>query len=115
MKIITSVVWLFALLFLASLVYAGMNASLFDASGQIWGMLWGKVMWADLYLGLFVFSLWIFIREKSPIVASLWTIALIFLGNLASLVYLAIALTCYLKSGDRKALVGGNFLKGADS
>lgn len=55
---------------------------------SIWSLAWGKVTLIDLYVGLVLFAAWVALREKTPVAAGAWWLALIVLGNLAAAVYL---------------------------
>lgn len=62
---------------------------------QLLAMPWGIVSLVDLYVGFALFSGWIIYREKSLVVAILWTIAMLTLGFFAGSLYAFIALqTC---------------------
>lgn len=59
---------------------------------QLFTLPWGMMALVDLYTGLVLFWGWILWRERSRWVAFGWLIALCLLGNLASCVYVIIAL-----------------------
>lgn len=78
-----------------------MSAALFNgfATGDFFGegrelaaMPWGIVSLVDLYTGFVLFSGWIIYRERSLLVAGLWTIAMMTLGFFAGSLYAFIAL-----------------------
>ena len=49
---------------------------------------WGIVTLADLYLGFFIFILFIFKSASNKAYALLWSISLLVLGNIISVIYL---------------------------
>ena len=51
---------------------------------------WGIVTLIDLYAGFFVVAAWIAAIERNALRSLLWLIALLCLGNLATLVYVAL-------------------------
>ena len=59
---------------------------------QLFAMPWGLVSLVDLYTGFTLFSGWIIYREKSLLIAVLWTIAMMTLGFFAGSLYAFIAL-----------------------
>jgi hypothetical protein len=72
-----------------------------DFSGEgavLTRMPWGIVSLADVYVGFILFCGWVFFREKSLLVAALWTVAVLVLGNLVTCLYVLLAL--YRTRGD---------------
>ncbi|MFN2284932.1 MAG: DUF1475 family protein [Anaerolineae bacterium] len=59
---------------------------------RLLAMPWGIVSLVDLYTGFALFSCWIIYREKSLLVAILWTIAMMTLGFFTGSLYTFIAL-----------------------
>lgn len=53
---------------------------------------WGIVSLVDLYVGFVLFSLWIIYRERSPLVAGVWVVLMMVLGNWTAALYVLIAL-----------------------
>ena len=51
-------------------------------------MPWGIVSLVDIYLGLIIFSSWVFWREENKSKASLWVISILMLGNVISCLYI---------------------------
>ncbi len=51
-------------------------------------MPWGIVSLVDIYLGLIIFSSWVFWREENKSKASLWIILILTLGNAISCLYI---------------------------
>lgn len=64
----------------------------FGEGSQLLAMPWGIVSLVDLYTGFILFSGWIIYREKSLLVAILWTIAMMILGFFAGSLYTFMAL-----------------------
>jgi hypothetical protein len=64
----------------------------FGEGSQLFAMPWGIVSLVDLYTGFILFSCWIIYREKSLLIAVLWTIAMMTLGFFAGSLYAFIAL-----------------------
>jgi hypothetical protein len=74
------------------LIYGFMQGD-FAAAGQFFFKdPWGIVSLVDVYVGFMFFSAWIIFREKNPLVALLWVIAIIILGNFPAGVYAFLAL-----------------------
>lgn len=53
---------------------------------------WGIVSLVDVYVGFIFFCAWIFYREKNVLVAVIWSIAIMILGNLPTGIYAFFAL-----------------------
>ena len=64
--------------------WAQTQVSIFDS--PIPQLPWGVVSLVDLYAGFTIFGLWIAYKE-TPLKTFIWIIGLIFLGNLATAVY----------------------------
>ena len=74
------------------LIY-GFSVGDFSGEGaQLMSMPWGIVSLTDLYTGFILFSGWIIFREKSLLVAILWTVAILMFGFWAGSLYTLIAL-----------------------
>ena len=54
---------------------------------QLLSLPWGMVVTLDVYIGLALFSAWMFYREEKSVVALLWTLALVVGGNIVTCVY----------------------------
>ena len=76
----------------AVLVYGFTVGDFFGEGGQLTAMPWGIVSLVDLYTGFILFSMWIIYREKSLLVAILWTVGMMVLGFFAGSLYAFIAL-----------------------
>lgn len=76
----------------AVLIYGFTIGNFFAEGSQLASMPWGIVSLVDLYTGFTLFSVWVIYREKSPLIAILWTIAMMTLGFFAGSLYVFIAL-----------------------
>jgi hypothetical protein len=76
----------------AVLVYGFTVGDFFGEGSQLTAMPWGIVSLVDLYTGFILFSMWIIYREKSLLVAILWTVAMMVLGLFAGSLYAFLAL-----------------------
>ena len=54
---------------------------------QLLSLPWGMVVTLDVYIGLALFSAWMFYREEKSVVALLWTLALVIGGNIVTCAY----------------------------
>ena len=100
MKIAKAVALLGLLAMTGVLIY-GFTVGDFGGEGkQLLSMPWGIVSLVDLYTGFTLFSAWIVYREKSLLVAILWTVAMMTLGFFAGSLYALINL--YTSQGDWK-------------
>lgn len=54
---------------------------------QLLSLPWGMVVTLDVYIGLALFSAWMFYREEKSVVALLWTLALVVGGNIVTCAY----------------------------
>ena len=66
-----------------------------DFSGEgniLLGMPWGIVSLVDLYVGFFLFSLWIIYREKNNVMVVLWVFLMLTLGFFTGSLYVFLAL-----------------------
>ena len=74
------------------LIYAFTRGDFFAEGSRLLAMPWGIVSLVDLYVGFTLFSGWIVFREKAPLPAMLWTIAMMLLGFWAGALYVFLAL-----------------------
>ncbi len=94
-----------AVLVMAGVVAFGFVSGDFAGEGsQIWGLAWGKVTLVDLYVGLAIFAVWVAVRERRIVSTVIWWAALVVLGNLAAVVYLAWA--AFTSTDVRELLMG---------
>jgi Protein of unknown function (DUF1475) len=76
--------------FCGSFFWAGSQANIIVSLAAIFKDPWGAVTFLDLYAGLGVVAAWIFFVERQKWVAAIWTVALLLLGNFATILYLLI-------------------------
>jgi len=84
-----AVVWLALLAFLGYSVYCSFQENFFRSVRSIAALHWGRQVGADLYLGLFVSLLVIFLND-GVFVVLLWLLPTLIYANLAALLYVAI-------------------------
>ena len=82
-------IWAALVGFLAYSVYCSAREDLFRTIGEIGRLHWGRQIGIDLYLGLFLGLVVIYLNE-GLLAALLWTIPVIAFANLAMLLYFAI-------------------------
>ena len=76
----------------AVIMWALTMGDFFSDGSKLVRMSWGIVSLVDLYTGFILVSFWIWFREKSWIVALLWTVAMMVLGNFTFSFYVTIHL-----------------------
>lgn len=76
--------------------WGSFHESVFDAFPRLFQEIWFKVTVFDLYLGILLFSLWVFIREPFW-KASLLTLSFVFLGNFMTGLYVIWSLNSLTK------------------
>ena len=89
---ITIVLLIFGCIIMVATIAYGLIAG--DFRGEARLLLshpWFHVSMIDLYAGFFLFSGWIAFRERSRLVAAIWIVLLLTLGNLVSCLYAVIA------------------------
>ncbi len=77
-----------------------------EALKEVWKYDWFKVTVFDLYVGLTLFSAWVFIREKFS-TALIWTIGFLILGNFLTLIYIILSLNSLQSKSDLKKWILG--------
>lgn len=75
-----------------SISTAVVEADFWTEVNRITAMQWGKVTVMDLYIGLLLFSGWVYWRENNIRRGLLWSVLILLLGNLMSCLYLLLAL-----------------------
>lgn len=83
------IVWAALIGFLTYSVYCTSREDLFRSIGVIAKMHWGRQIGADLYLGLLIGTLFIYLNEGA-VVALIWFLPTLAFANLAILLYVAI-------------------------
>jgi hypothetical protein len=82
-------VWLALAGFLIYSVYCSSREDLFRSIGAIARLHWGRQIGTDLYLGLFIGLLIIYLHE-GPIAVLIWLIPTLAFANLSMLLYVAV-------------------------
>ncbi len=59
--------------------------------GQILDLVWGRVTLVDLYVGVAIFGVFVVWRERSFGISTVWLVAFVMLGNLATALYVLLA------------------------
>jgi hypothetical protein len=88
MKLLYFSLALLLVLFHALIFWAFQEQSFSEGVSHITAKPWGLVTLADLYLGFFIFSIFIFLTQKSFLKSVLWCLALVCLGNGIALLYI---------------------------
>lgn len=87
------------------LLYGFIVGDFFEDGGKIVGNPWGIVSLVDLYVGFFLFSLWIWYREEHLLNAIVWVALMMVLGFFTGSLYVLIALI--QSNGDMDVLFKG--------
>ena len=98
MKVAKGIALLGLLAMTVVLIYGFTVGNFAEEGKQLLSMPWGIVSLVDLYTGFILFSGWIIYREKSLLVAILWTLAMMVLGFFAGSLYALINL--FTSQGD---------------
>jgi len=85
--LLKSIVVVLLVLFTGSVFWAAQQDSLFLALERMLQEPWGAVTLFDLYIGFFLFSIFIYRQEGSWKRTLPWSLAIMGLGNLVALVY----------------------------
>ncbi len=72
------------------ILYAMAQSSIFDQGAALLDNPWGIVSLVDLYVGFFLFTLWIFYREATLYQAIIWGVFMMIFGFLTASVYLLV-------------------------
>ena len=74
---------------MSSFIFYAIAYGEFFAEGSVLtNMPWGIVSLVDIYLGLILFSSWVYWREQSLRSGSIWVLCILVLGNLISCLYI---------------------------
>lgn len=84
-----AVTWLLLAGFLAFSIYCTTKENFFKSILKINSFLWGRQVGIDLYIGLLVPLLLIYLNEGSLLVVAIWFVPILIMANLATLLYLA--------------------------
>jgi hypothetical protein len=69
-------------------VYCSLRENFWKSCAVVFGRLWGRQVTLDLYIGLFLFHYFVYVREGSWLVTALWLAPSLILGNIVPLIYL---------------------------
>lgn len=95
MALAQALVWSVWAAFLAYTLWCLRQESFWGSVRQIVAFRWGKQICLDLYLGLGLFVLWVFVGEGHWAAKLAWAVAALLLGNLVTLPYLALHLDAW--------------------
>lgn len=98
MKVAKIIAWLGTISMAVVLLNGFINGNFSRDGGELLMNPWGIVSLVDLYVGFFLFSLWIAFREKKVLTAVIWIVLLMVLGFFTGSVYVLVVL--YTSNGD---------------
>ena len=75
-----------------TLIYGFVRGDILKEGSILVSLAWGRVSLIDVYVGFFLFSGWILYREEKWLVAVLWILLIMVLGNFITCLYAAFAL-----------------------
>lgn len=75
--------------FLAYSFYCSYKENIFRTIRKVAKFHWGRQIGIDLYLGLFIFQIFIYLHEGA-LAAALWLVPTLLFANLSALLYLGI-------------------------
>jgi hypothetical protein len=81
------------LIMLSAIAWASTRQALWSMPPEVTGNPWFLATLADAYCGFIIFYAWVAYRETSWFGRGAWLIALLMLGNVASAIYLLVALS----------------------
>lgn len=82
------------------IVVASLRTPLWEEGGELMPFIWFQVTLLDLYAGIALAACWVFYRERSRLLAALWTAGFIMLGNALVLLYVLICFRGVRTIGD---------------
>ncbi len=88
----------------ASFGGAPLHGRFMEQLGVVTTLPWGIAMLADLYVGLAFFAVIIFLAERSWFSAAIWSVPLLFLGNIWAAVWLILRLPSLVRRLNRPDL-----------
>jgi len=88
----------------ASFWGGALHGRFLEQLGVVTTLPWGVAMLADLYVGLAFFAVVIFLAERSWFSAAMWSIPLVFLGNIWAAVWLILRLPSLVRRLNRPDL-----------
>lgn len=91
MKIITGIAIILGIIMLSALIYGFGFGGGWDEVRVLMDSPWFVVSLVDVYVGFILFACWIGSREK-PLLACVWILLLMTLGNLIACIYVVYAI-----------------------
>ena len=83
------VAWLLFFCFLGYTLYCSAKENFFSSMRRLYPLLWARQITIDLYIGLVLSCMLIYLNEGSLLVLALWLIPMLLFANLATLLYVA--------------------------
>lgn len=77
-------------LFTVYTVFCVRKESIYKSAKHVFSRHWGRQVTIDLYIGLFIFSFFIYLSEGDVLITLLWLIPTLVFGNIVPLLYLII-------------------------
>lgn len=91
--VVAKIIALIGALIQGGILVYGFTQGDFAAAAQFFfGEPWGIVSLVDVYVGFLFFSAWIVYREKHLLIAILWVVSIMILGNFPAGIYIFLAL-----------------------
>lgn len=84
------ITWGLLIVFLLYSLRCSQKENFFRTMGKIWPYLWFRQVSLDLYIGVFIALVLIYLNEGSLLVTALWFIPMLVMANLATLLYIAL-------------------------
>jgi hypothetical protein len=84
------VFWAAFVIFTIYSIYCSTKENIFKTFGVMYDLHWGRQIGLDLYIGLSVTALVIYLHTGSAMVALIWLVPLFLFGNLATMLYFAV-------------------------
>ncbi len=82
--------WILFFGFLAYSYYCSTKENIFTTIKRIYPLHWARQIGIDLYLGLVIAMLIIYLNEGSLLVLAFWVVPILLFANLATLLYVAL-------------------------
>jgi hypothetical protein len=89
MQVLSVCALLFAVL-TGVIVWASVESNVMQGVEEMAALRWGIATFTDFYIGATFVGIWIGVMEKSIFRGAAWTLALFILGNLVTLIYVAL-------------------------
>ena len=82
--------FIFAVILLGMVVvttYASFDRSILKAGSELMSDRWFQATLADAYFGFITFYVWVFYKERNPLLRTIWFVLIMTLGNIAMSIY----------------------------